>query len=201
MKKIMIASTNTHKIKEFKLMLEPLGYEVHDLTELPEAIDVEETGITFEQNAVIKAENIRNYCQMMAIADDSGLEIDVFNGEPGVNSARYLGHDTDYAYKNKVILERLEGVTNRKARFVSAIALAIVDEPTKVFTGYFEGEIGIESRGENGFGYDPIFYLPELGCSSSELPEEEKNKISHRGKALQLVLSYLKEREYEKSLN
>ena len=201
MKKIMVASTNAHKIKEFKLMLEPLGYEVHDLNEFIADIDVEETGTTFEENAIIKAENVRNYCQMMAIADDSGLEIDALGKEPGVNSARYLGHDTDYGYKNKIILERMKDEKNRKARFVSAIALAIPNEPTKVFTGVFEGEIGTESRGENGFGYDPIFFLPDLGCSSSELSEEDKNKISHRGKALQQVLAYLKDKDYEETLN
>jgi len=193
MKKIMIASTNKHKVNEFELMLSPLGYEIHDISEISGFEDVEETGVTFQENAVLKAEHVAKYTDMMVIADDSGIEIESFNWEPGVKSARYLGHDTDYTYKNTVILERMKDETNRYARFVSAIALVIPNEDTKVFTAIFEGEIGTEIRGINGFGYDPIFYLPELGCSSSELSEEEKNKISHRGKALQEVLEYLKE--------
>ena len=121
------------------------------------------------------------------------MEIDALNKEPGIHSARYLGHDTDYTYKNTVILKRLENETNRTARFVSAIALAIPNQETKVFTGIMEGEIAYHIAGENGFGYDPIFYLTEYGCTSAELTPEKKNEISHRGKALQQVLAYLKE--------
>lgn len=192
MKEIMIVSTNAHKIEEFKQMLEPLGFRVLSLKDLDSEADIEENGTTFQENAAIKADYIRNRCHMMAIADDSGLEIDALNKEPGIHSARYLGHDTDYTYKNTVILKRLENETNRTARFVSAIALAIPDQETKVFTGIMEGEIHDRIAGENGFGYDPIFYLPEFGCTSAELTSEKKNEISHRGKALQQVLAYLK---------
>lgn len=193
MKEIMIVSTNAHKIEEFKQMLEPLGFAVKSLLDADETFDIVEDGTTFQENAAIKADFIRNQCQIMAIADDSGLEIDALNKEPGIHSARYLGHDTDYTYKNTVILERLQGVTNRTARFVSAIALAIPNQETKIFTGIMEGEIHTRIAGENGFGYDPIFYLPEYGCTSAELTPNQKNAISHRGKALQQVLAYLKE--------
>ena len=193
MKEIMIVSTNAHKIEEFKQMLEPLGFVVKSLLDADEKFDIVEDGTTFQENAAIKADFIRNQCNIMAIADDSGLEIDALNKEPGIHSARYLGHDTDYTYKNTVILERMKGVKDRSARFVSAIALAIPNQETKIFTGIFEGEIHTEIAGKNGFGYDPIFYVPECGCTSAELSPEAKNAISHRGKALQQVLAYLKE--------
>ena len=193
MKEIMIVSTNAHKIEEFKQMLEPLGFVVKSLLDADEKFDIVEDGTTFQENAAIKADFIRNQCNIMAIADDSGLEIDALNKEPGIHSARYLGHDTDYTYKNTVILERMKGVTDRSARFVSAIALAIPNQETKIFTGIFEGEIHTEIAGVNGFGYDPIFYVPECGCTSAELTFEQKNAISHRGKALEQVLAYLKE--------
>ena len=193
MKEIMMVSTNAHKIEEFKQMLEPLGFVVKSLLDADEKFDIVEDGTTFQENAAIKADFIRNQCNIMAIADDSGLEIDALNKEPGIHSARYLGHDTDYTYKNTVILERMKGVTNRSARFVSAIALAIPNQETKIFTGVFEGEIHTCIAGGNGFGYDPIFYVPECGCTSAELSPEAKNAISHRGKALEQVLAYLKE--------
>ena len=193
MKEIMIVSTNAHKIEEFKQMLEPLGFVVKSLLDADEKFDIVEDGTTFQENAAIKADFIRNQCNIMAIADDSGLEIDALNKEPGIHSARYLGHDTDYTYKNTVILERMKGVTERSARFVSAIALAIPNQETKVFTGIFEGEIHSCIAGANGFGYDPIFYVPEYGCTSAEMTPEQKNAISHRGKALEQVLAYLKE--------
>ena len=193
MKEIMIVSTNAHKIEEFKQMLEPLGFVVKSLLDADETFDIVEDGTTFQENAAIKANFIRNRCNIMAIADDSGLEIDALNKEPGIHSARYLGHNTDYTYKNTVILERMNGVTDRSARFVSAIALAIPNEETKIFTGIFEGQIHTHIAGVNGFGYDPIFYVPECGCTSAELTPEQKNAISHRGKALEQVLAYLKE--------
>ena len=179
MKEIMIVSTNAHKIEEFKQMLDPLGFVVKSLLDADEKFDIVEDGTTFQENAAIKADFIRNQCNIMAIADDSGLEIDALNKEPGIHSARYLGH--------------MKGVTNRSARFVSAIALAIPNQETKIFTGVFEGEIHTCIAGGNGFGYDPIFYVPECGCTSAELSPEAKNAISHRGKALEQVLAYLKE--------
>lgn len=189
MKDIMIATSNAGKVKEYKSLLEPYGYTVHSLKEL-DPIDIDENGSTFAENALIKAKAVKDKCNMMVISDDSGLEIDALNREPGIHSARYLeGHD--YAYKNKVIIERMENQANRTARFVCAIALC--DEKGEhVFEGVMEGEIAKEPKGENGFGYDPIFLIPELNKTSAELPLEEKNKISHRGKATRLLEEYLK---------
>ena len=150
--------------------------------------DCENMGLTSWDGKQIKRTDVeiaKNYL--------NSEEIDALNKEPGIHSARYLGHDTDYTYKNTVILERMKGVTNRSARFVSAIALAIPNQETKIFTGIFEGEIHTCIAGGNGFGYDPIFYVPECGCTSAELSPEAKNAISHRGKALEQVLAYLKE--------
>lgn len=194
MKQIMIASSNAHKIKEFRQMLEPLGYEVLSLCDQQPPIEIEETGTTFEENAVIKAQTVSDAMGIMAIADDSGLEIDALNKEPGIHSARYLGHDTSYDYKNGVILQRMEGQQDRTARFVCAIALVEPGRDPQVFRGVMEGEIATSIAGSNGFGYDPIFYLPRYGCTSAELRPEQKNAISHRGQALRLLLAALEER-------
>ena len=131
------------------------------------------------------------------LADDSGLEIDYLNKEPGIYSARYMGEDTSYHIKNKSLIDRLEGVPDEKrtARFVCAIAAVFPDGKELVVRGTVEGIIGYEEKGENGFGYDPIFYLPERGCTTAELPPEEKNSISHRGNALRLMKELL-EREH-----
>jgi XTP/dITP diphosphohydrolase len=152
-------------------------------------VDVDETGTTFEENAVIKAEAIAKICGEVVLADDSGLEIDYLNGEPGIYSARYMGHDTSYDIKNKSLIDRLEGVPEdkRTARFVCAVAAAIPGKETVVVRGTMEGIIGYEIKGENGFGYDPIFFLPQYGKTSAEISPEEKNEISHRGKALRMI--------------
>ncbi len=190
MKDIMIATSNNGKVKEYKEILEPLGYEVHSLCEI-EHVDIDENGSTFAQNALIKAKSIKDKCDMIVISDDSGLEIDALNKEPGIHSARYLqGHD--YKYKNQVILDRLKDVKDRSARFICAIAL--VDEEEHVFEGVMEGSIGYEAKGENGFGYDPIFVVPQYGKTSAEISPEEKNAVSHRGKASRKLLEYLKEK-------
>lgn len=191
MKTIIFATKNMGKMKEIKAKLPE--YDVKSMEEAGIDIDVEENGETFEENAIIKAEEIMKICNEIVVADDSGLEIDYLNKAPGVFSARYLGHDTPYEYKNAKILELLEGVPEEKrtARFVCAMAVACPDKKTEVVRGTIEGIIGYESRGENGFGYDPIFFVPELNKSTAELSMDEKNKISHRGKALDKVKDIL----------
>lgn len=189
MKDIMIATSNKGKVREYKSLLEPLGYKVHDLSEL-DPIEIDENGSTFQENALIKAKSIKDKCNMTVIADDSGLEIDALNKEPGIHSARYLeGHD--YSYKNKVLLERMKGKTNRSARFVCAIALC--DETgDHLFTGVMEGKINDQAAGDNGFGYDPIFLVEQFGKTSAQLTMEQKNSVSHRGIATRELLAYLK---------
>lgn len=160
-------------------------------------VDVEENGSTYEENALIKARAVAACTDDIVMADDSGLEIDYLNKEPGVYSARYLGEDTSYRIKNANLIERLEGVADaqRTARFVCAIAAVLPDGKELTTRATIEGRIGYEERGENGFGYDPIFYVPEFGKTTAELTEEEKNKVSHRGKALQLMKEELKRYE------
>lgn len=189
MKDIMIATSNKGKVREYKSLLEPLGYAVHDLSEL-DPIEIDENGSTFQENALIKAKSIKDKCNMTVIADDSGLEIDALNKEPGIHSARYLeGHD--YSYKNKVLLERMKGKTDRTARFVCAIALC--DETgDHLFTGVMEGKINDQAAGDNGFGYDPIFLVEQFGKTSAQLTMEQKNSVSHRGIATRELLDYLK---------
>ena len=189
MKDIMIATSNKGKVREYKSLLEPLGYAVHDLSEL-DPIEIDENGSTFQENALIKAKSIKDKCNMIVIADDSGLEIDALNKEPGIHSARYLeGHD--YNYKNKVLLERMKGKTDRSARFVCAIALC--DETgDHLFTGVMEGKINDQAAGDNGFGYDPIFLVEQFGKTSAQLTMEQKNSVSHRGIATRELLDYLK---------
>ena len=186
-KRIIFATGNEGKMKEVRMILADMDYEIVSMKEAGVEIEIIEDGKTFEENALIKATAIMKETGELVLADDSGLEIDYFDKAPGVYSARYLGEDTPYEVKNRVILERMEGVAEEKrtARFVCAIAAAFPDGTTKTVRGTIEGIIGYESKGENGFGYDPIFYLPEYGCTSAELAPEEKNKISHRGKALQ----------------
>lgn len=189
MKDIMIATSNKGKVREYKSLLEPLGYIVHDLSEL-DPIEIDENGSTFQENALIKAKSIQDKCNMTVIADDSGLEIDALNKEPGIHSARYLeGHD--YSYKNKVLLERMKDKTDRTARFVCAIALC--DETgDHLFTGVMEGKINDQAAGDNGFGYDPIFLVEQFGKTSAQLTMEQKNSVSHRGIATRELLAYLK---------
>lgn len=189
MKKIIFATGNMGKMKEIREILKDLDAEVFSMKEAGVEADIVEDGKTFEENAVIKAKTVCELTGEIALADDSGLEIDYLNKEPGIYSARYMGEDTSYRIKNANLIERLEGVPDEKrtARFVCAIAAAFPDGTVKTVRGTMEGRIGYEEAGENGFGYDPIFYLPEYGCSSAELSMEEKNKISHRGKALRAI--------------
>lgn len=185
MKKIIFATKNNDKLKEIKEILGN-NYDILSLKDADIEVDVIEDGETFEDNSVKKAEEIMKICGNIVLADDSGLEIDYLNKEPGVYSARYLGEDTPYYIKNSKILELLREVPDEKrtARFVCVIAAAFPNGKTLTTRGTIEGIIGHEIKGVNGFGYDPIFYLPEYRKTTAELSMEEKNKISHRGKAL-----------------
>lgn len=189
----MIFTGNEGKMREVRMILGDLGAEILSLKEAGIQAEAEENGTTFEENAVIKAKEIMEKTGALVLADDSGLEVDALNGEPGIYSARYMGHETSYHIKNKNLIERLEGKTGeeRSARFVCAIAACFPDGRVLTTRGTMEGQIGYEEKGENGFGYDPIFYLPEYQCYSGELPLEEKNKLSHRGKALRLMKEQL----------
>ena len=193
MEKLIFATGNEGKMREIREMLSELGVEILSLKEAGIHADIVEDGKSFEENAVIKAKTICELTHEVVLADDSGLEIDYLNGEPGIYSARYMGEDTSYRIKNQNLIDRLEGVPDEKrtARFVCVIAAAYPDGTVKTARGTMEGIIGYEERGENGFGYDPIFFLPEYGCSSAELSMEEKNKISHRGKALRAIKEVL----------
>ena len=194
MEKIIFATGNEHKMIEIRAILSDLGAEILSQKEAGIKADVVEDGATFEENAMIKAEAISKMTGEIVLADDSGLEIDYLNKEPGIYSARYMGEDTSYHIKNASLIERLNGVPDEKrtARFVCAVAAAFPDGSVKTVRGTMEGRIGYEEKGENGFGYDPIFYLPEYGCTSAELSGKEKNKISHRGKALRAIKDELK---------
>lgn len=196
--KIVFATGNADKMREIRMIMEDLNIPVCSMKEMGINIPIEENGTTFEENSLIKAKAIAKELknrgeQAVVLADDSGLEIDALNKEPGVYSARYMGEDTSYRIKNANLISRLEGVSQEKrtARFVCAIAVVLPDFTEYVVRATMEGQIGYEEKGANGFGYDPIFYLPEYQCYSAELSPEEKNKISHRGKALELAKAYL----------
>lgn len=195
MKKIILASNNKGKIAEVKEILKDMNVEVISMKEAGLDVDIEENGSTFEENALIKAEAIMKMTGEITIADDSGLEVDYLNKEPGIYSARYMGHDTSYDIKNNAIIQRLDGVkgTDRSARFVCAMAVVFLDGKNIIARGTMEGLIADKPMGENGFGYDPIMYLPEYQKTSAQLSSEEKNKISHRGKALEKLKTQLQE--------
>ena len=195
MKSIILASNNRDKVKEVKEILK--GYDIISMKEAGIDVDIEENGTTFEENALIKARAIMKLTGQITMADDSGLEIDYLNKAPGVYSARFMGHDTSYDIKNKALIQKLEGVkgSDRSGRVVCAIAVCFPDGREIVKRGTMEGLIAEEIKGDNGFGYDPIVYLPEYGKTSGELAPEEKNKISHRGKALALIKEELDKSE------
>ncbi len=183
-------------MREIREIMEDSGYEIVSMKEAGVDPEIEEDGNTFEENAMIKARAVSKLLpEDLVLADDSGLEVDALGGEPGIYSARYLGHDTPYSVKNADIIKRLSGKqgSERSARFVCAIAAVFPDGKEKCVRATIEGQIGFEEKGEHGFGFDPIFYVPELGCTTAEIPETEKNKISHRGKALRLMRDLLKE--------
>lgn len=197
-RKIIFATGNAGKMREIREILGDMDVEILSMKEAGVETDIVEDGATFEENAVIKAKTVARalaarddaaYEDAVVMADDSGLEIDALNGEPGVYSARYMGADTPYSVKSGSLIERLAGVPDerRTARFVCAIAAVLPTGETVTTRGVIEGRIGYEEQGDNGFGYDPIFYVPEYGCTTAQLTEEEKNRISHRGKALRAM--------------
>ncbi len=198
--KVIMATGNANKVREIRQMLNGTGIEVVSMKEAGADIDIEETGASFEENAKIKAETIARITGQVTIADDSGLSIDALNGEPGVHSARFMGEETPYAVKCNAILDKMKDVPKEKrgARFSCAMCVSVpavrngeTAVTSKVFLGVMEGEIGYEMKGENGFGYDPVFVLPEYNKTSAEISPEEKNAISHRGKALKMVVQEL----------
>lgn len=194
MGRIVFATGNEGKIKEIRMIMEDTGMEVVSMKEAGIALAIEENGSTYEENALIKARAVAAHTKDLVMADDSGLEIDYLNREPGVYSARYMGEETPYSIKNANLLQRLDGVPKeqRTARFVCAIAAVLPDGRELTTRAVIEGRIGYEEKGSNGFGYDPIFYVPQFGKTTAELTEEEKNQVSHRGKALQMMKEELK---------
>lgn len=194
--KILFATGNENKMKEIRMILSDLGMPIQSMKEAGIDVDIVEDGSTFEENAIIKATAIAKMTGDIVLADDSGLEIDYLNKEPGIYSARYAGVDTSYDIKNRMLLDRLEGVPDEKrtARFVCVIACAFPDGTVETARGTIEGIIGHEIAGENGFGYDPIFYLPEYQCTTAELEPEKKNELSHRGKALRATRAIMEKK-------
>ena len=185
-KVIIFATGNEGKMHEIRQILGDMDVKILSMKEVGIEADIIEDGTSFEENAIIKAKAIAAFTDHIVLADDSGLEIDYLNKEPGIYSARYMGENTSYDIKNANLIERLDGVEDEKrtARFVCAIAAALPDGEILTAQGTVEGRIAYEPKGENGFGFDPIFYLPEYGCTTAQLSEEEKNAISHRGRAL-----------------
>lgn len=194
MRQLIFATGNEGKLKEIRRILEDLDVEVLSLKEAGIQVEIEENGSTFTENAIIKATEIMKLTGLLTLADDSGLEVDCLNKEPGIYSARYLGESTSYDIKNKAILDRMKEtqVNERSARFVCAIAAVFPDGTCLNTLETMEGQIADTIAGTGGFGYDPIFYLPEYKCTAAELSMDEKNKISHRGKALREMKEKLK---------
>lgn len=196
MERIIFATGNEGKLKEIRVILKDLPVEVVSMKEAGIHIDIEENGTSFEENAIIKAEAIRDVSGCLVLADDSGLEVDYMDKAPGIYSARFLGEDTSYDVKNNYILDKLNGVPDalRTARFVCVVAAAFPDGGTITRRATIEGIIGHEIAGDQGFGYDPIFYVPEYQCTTAQLDMAQKNEISHRGKALRAIADVIKER-------
>lgn len=188
--RIIFATGNSNKMREIHEILGDENYDIQSMKEAGISCDIVEDGTTFEENSLIKARAVHAFApDAIVLADDSGLEVDALNKEPGIYSARYMGEDTSYDIKNANIIERLDGVEkeDRSARFVAAVAAVFPDKSEAVVRGTVEGYIGWEPMGENGFGYDPIFYLWDKDISTAALPREDKNAISHRGEALRLI--------------
>lgn len=199
-RQILFATGNEGKMREIRSILADTGAKILSIKEAGVSIDIEENGTTFEENALIKARAVSaalTEADSVVLADDSGLVIDALGGEPGIYSARYMGEDTSYDVKNTNLIERLEGVPDEKrtARFVCAIAAVMPDGREFTVQAAIEGRIGYEQKGEGGFGYDPIFYVPEFGKTTAEMTAEEKNRVSHRGKALEHMKEVLEENE------
>ncbi|QMS85675.1 RdgB/HAM1 family non-canonical purine NTP pyrophosphatase [Candidatus Xianfuyuplasma coldseepsis] len=191
MKEIVIATQNKHKTDEYKHMLEPLGYTVYTLDEFPDIGEIIEDGETFEANAYIKAKTLQDVLHKDIIADDSGLMVEALDGAPGVYSARYAGEDVTYEDNNRLLMNNMSGIRNRQAAFITVICLLEQGCEPRYFTGILHGNIATESRGDNGFGYDPIFCISD-GRHLAELTMEEKNAISHRALATQQLIMHLR---------
>lgn len=196
-RRIVFATGNAGKVKEIRMIMADTGMEVVSMKEAGISLDINENGKSYEENALIKARAVAAYTDDIVMADDSGLEVDALGREPGIYSARYLGEDTPYSIKNADIIKRLEGIADedRTARFVCAIAAVLPDGRELTTRATIEGRIDYEEKGKNGFGYDPIFYVPMFGKTTAELTEEEKNQVSHRGKALELMKEELRKHE------
>ena len=192
--RIVFATGNAGKMKEIRLIMADLGCEVVSMKEAGADPEIVENGRSFAENAEIKARAVWNCTGDIVLADDSGLVVDYIGGEPGIYSARYMGEDTSYHIKNANLISRLEGVPDEKrtARFVCAIAAVLPNGEVLHSEGTIEGIIGYEEQGENGFGYDPIFYLPQYGCTTAQLEPDVKNELSHRGKALRAIKEQLR---------
>lgn len=199
-KRIIFATGNENKMKEIRMILKDLGMEILSMKEAGVDVDIVEDGMSFEENAEIKARAVaRVLTSDIVLADDSGLEIDYLDKAPGIYSARFAGEDTSYDIKNSILLDRLEGVPDeeRTARFVCAVAAVFPDGTVTTVRKTIEGRIAYAAAGTNGFGYDPIFYVPEYGCTTAEMDPERKNELSHRGKALRAMRDMLKEKVSE----
>ena len=192
--KIVFATGNAGKVKEVQAILADLGMEVVTMKDEGIELDIVEDGTTYEENALIKVREVAKYTDAIVMADDSGIEIEYLDNGPGIFSARFLGEDTSYRIKNNYIIEQLAGVPDEKrtARYVCAIAAVLPNGQELTTRGVFEGRIGYEEAGENGFGYDPIFYVPKFGKTTAQLSPEEKNQVSHRGLALEAMKAELK---------
>ena len=194
MNKIIFATGNENKLKEIRQIMQDMDVEIISMKEAGIKIEIEETGTTFLENSYLKAKTIWDITGGIVMADDSGLVIDYLNGEPGLYSARYMGENTSYDIKNANILDRMKAAkgNERSARFVASIVCILPNGKELSVVESMEGIIADKVAGENGFGYDPILYLPDYDCTSAELSDNEKNKISHRGKALRLMREKLK---------
>ena len=191
MKEIVVASKNEHKIIEISNILTPLGYKVLSLFDFDDFPEIIEDGNTFKENALIKAKTLALHLNKTVIADDSGLEVFALNNEPGIYSARYSGINKSYNDNNELLLKNLKDIENRKARFVTSMCVYYMDKDPIFVEDYLYGEISKDYIGNNGFGYDPIFYVPHLNKNLAELSLEEKNKISHRALCLKQLIRYL----------
>lgn len=191
MKEIVVATKNKHKVEEISAVLEPLGFTVFSLFDYDEVPDIVEDGLTFRENALIKAKTLSKILNKTVLADDSGLEVFALDNEPGVYSARYAGENKSYLDNNLLLLENMKNIENRKARFVTSMCIYYLDKEPLFVEDYLYGEISKEFVGENGFGYDPIFYVPELKKHLAELTMLEKNMISHRAKCLKQLIAIL----------
>lgn len=202
-RRIIFATGNENKMKEIRMILADLGMEILSMKEAGVDVEIVEDGMSFEENAEIKARAVsRVLTSDIVLADDSGLEIDYLDKAPGIYSARFAGEDTSYDVKNRIFLDRLEGVPDeeRTARFVCAVAAVFPDGTASTVRETIEGRIAHEIAGVNGFGYDPIFYVPEYGCTTAEMSPEQKNLLSHRGKALRAMRKILEEKLREEEV-